>query len=639
MIPCDLVLTDARIVDVFRLRVFEGWVGIRDGTFLYVEEGEPPPGLQAGSLKSLEGRFLLPGFVDSHMHIESSLLTPGRFAEAVLPHGTTTVLADPHEVANAGGSEGLGVFIEACRHLPLDIRIAFPSCVPATSPELEWTREVFHVETLKAFKDCREVIALGEVMDYQRLLEEVRSESGQSDNLDFESNRRVAKDEGTLRPLIVEAHRLNYLVEGHVPTLRGLELSEYLYRGIGSDHTLTYPEKLLEQMGKGLAVMLQAKSLTPEVIQTVMSLKDRSRVLLVTDDVEPSLLSEGHLSSIIRMAVSAGYDPIEAIASATIRPARYLGLDRGMRKKGGIAPGYAADFLIQTDLTSFNPEEVYTSGTIVGKEGQYVGPPLPSFFNCSDTIQGSIPLLGWESSVSRTNPSGGRRSKKSTRNAALPGPFHPADFAVVLGSARGQECWRGRREVQGRVVRLLDDRTSLTDLRIIPVILEDGFPCWEGEASNCCAVSVISREGSFRTLALVDNLGLKRGAFATSFSHDSHNLLVVGKSPVEMAEAANRVGTLTGGIVVVENGDISAELPLPIFGILSDRPSMEVADKLERIENRLREMGIRRARPFLILSLLSLSVSPYFKITDRGIVDTERRVILEPFFLPPSSIS
>ena len=579
MLQCDLVLSNARIVDVFRLRTHTGWVGIRGGVFVYVEEGEPPLSLTATQRRELEGEYLAPGFIDSHMHIESSLLTPRRFAEAVLPQGTTTVLADPHEVANAGGSAGLHWFLEACRDLPLDVRIALPSCVPATSLELEWVKEPFDADTVKAFLSYPEVIALGEVMDYRHLL----------NRLD-------------LLGMIQEARKAGYLIEGHVPTLRGLALSAYVSTGIGSDHTLSTPEKLLEQLSKGITVMLQAKSLTPEVVGTVQRLTDRSRILLVTDDVEPSLLLYGHLNSILRLAVASGMDPLEAIASATARPARYLGLERGLRKKGAVAPGYEADFLLLKDLESFTPLEVWVRGEMVAQNEQYLGPIL-------DPSKGRSPSDGSDTLPLSTVFSIGK-------------PFTMRDFILP-------ELPDGRKVVHA--LRIMDHQTSLTQVKRIPVEFHKGFPVWKGEAASGAVISVISRNGEYRSFALAENLGLYRGAFASSFNHDSHNLLVVGRDPTLMASAANRVVEAGGGISL---GDVEGRdffLPLPVWGILSDAPIKEVARDLQNMEHTLRKWGIPHQRPFLLLSLLSLSVSPYAKVTDRGLVDVEKRQLIPLF--------
>ena len=316
----DALLTNARIADVFRYRLFEGWIGIRDGRFVAVEAGDAPTGIRAAETLDIAGRIVVPGLIDSHLHIESSLLTPRRFAEAVLPFGTTTILSDPHEVGNVAGEAGVKWMIDASQNLPLRIYHSIPSCVPATSPELEWTREVFDAAAIRRLARQPSVIALGEVMDYRGLLG---------------PNER-------LQAIVAAARENNLIIEGHIPTLAGLELSQYLAHGISSDHTLTFAAKIQEQISKGLAVMLQTKSVTPENMAAVADLPDRSHIILVTDDIEPSLLTDGqgHLSRIVALAIECGMPPLEAIAAASIRPARYLGL----RDHGAIAPGFPGRF-------------------------------------------------------------------------------------------------------------------------------------------------------------------------------------------------------------------------------------------------------------------------------------------------------
>jgi adenine deaminase len=259
----DWLLKNAKIADLFRLRLFDGWLGIRGQRFLYVEEGDPPPDLSADHVRDVAGQHIVPTLIDAHMHIESSLITPRRFAEAVLPFGTTTVLADPHEIANVAGIDGIRWMIEASQDVRLRVLIAIPSCVPATSPELEWTAHVFDAAAVRELAGVANVIALGEVMDYRGLL-------GQNDRLP---------------PLVRAAREAGLRLEGHIPTLSGLELSEYLSHGISSDHTLTFPDKILEQIAKGVTVMFQTKSITPENMAVITGLPDRYGILLVTDDI------------------------------------------------------------------------------------------------------------------------------------------------------------------------------------------------------------------------------------------------------------------------------------------------------------------------------------------------------------------
>ena len=383
MIHLDLLIHNARIADVFRLREFAGWIGIRDGRFVYVEEGAPPSGTVTRESLDLGGRLIVPGLIDSHMHIESSLATPRRFSQAVVPHGTTAVLADSHEVANVAGEEGVRWMIRASQGLPLRIFTAIPSCVPATSPEIEWTAAVFDAGTVRRLAGEPTVIALGEVMDYGQVL----------------------ADGERLRGMVQAAHEAGLLVEGHVPALRSTDLSHYLAWRITSDHTTMTPAKIREQISKGVAVMLTARSCTPENIAAVNALPDRSHILLVTDDVEPSLLTKGHLSLIVQMAVGAGLPPIEAIASATIRPARYLGL----RDLGGIAPGFRADFSVMEALAAFPPSQVFLGGERVAMDGACVACDLPE-------------TPGPPGSAARTT---------------LPGPFSAGDFRLIPEGAGG----------------------------------------------------------------------------------------------------------------------------------------------------------------------------------------------------------
>jgi adenine deaminase len=557
----DLLLFNARIADLYRLRVFEGWVGINDGRFVYVEEGAPPPDITADQTIDAEGRFIVPGLIDSHMHIESSLITPRRFAEAVLPFGTTTVLADPHEVANVAGKAGVDWMIAAAEGLDLDVYQAIPSCVPATGPDIEWTRDVFHADVVAQLAAHPKVIALGEVMDYMGLL-------GQNDRLP---------------PMVETALDAGLRVEGHIPTLAGPNLSRYLAHGVTSDHTLTTPDKLMEQLSKGVAVMLQMKSITPENIAAVNSLPDRSNIMIITDDIEPSLLVESHLDRIVRLAIEAGMPPLEALASASLRPARYLGL----RDRGGIAPGLRADFLLMDDLTAFPPERVYVQGKPVATGGKITAPqpntlpPLPDF-------------------------------------PGVPGPLTPDDFRIADPDIKA---------VVANVLVLDNDLNSLTRLEQQAVTLRDGHPVFEtGVPLN--RIAVFARDGSSRTVGLIKDTHMQVGAFASSLAHDSHNLLVIGCDAESMSAAANTVWEMKGGLAVTRGEEIIASMPLPLFGLLSDLPVQEVATQHHAVEQALRASGMTHQRPFLVLSVLALSVSPYYKITDRGVVDTETRTLL-----------
>lgn len=566
-VELDLLLHHARIADVFRLRVFEGWVGIRDGRFVYVEEGAPHESIQAQEKYDLGGRFIAPGMIDAHMHIESSMTTPRRFAEGAMPHGTTTVLADPHEVANVAGEEGVRWMIRAAQGLPLRVLYAIPSCVPATSPEIEWTAPVFDAAVITRLAHEPSVIALGEVMDYRGVLE---------------GHARLAA-------MVNAAQDANLMIEGHIPTLNGTELSEYLAHGITSDHTLTTPVKIREQISKGVAVMIQAKSCTAENVQAIMELPDRSRILLVTDDVEPSILVRGHLSLILQAAMQAGFPVMEAWASATIRPARYLGL----RDLGGIAPGHRADFCVLDALDKFPPSHVYFGGSLVAREGSCL-----------------------ENSTRAVAP--------ASAEAVLPSGLRVEDFRLTNRTTVSQ--------VIANAVVIETETTSLTGLEPVPMRLVNGYP--QFNAGDALAmVAVIARNKSSQCIGIVKNLGLHSGAYASSFAHDSHNLLVVGRDAEDMLRAANLVREIGGGIVVVRGHHPIAVMRLPVFGLLSDDTLLNIVRDSQSIDDALRALGVTSRRPFLMLSLLALSVSPNFKFTDKGVIDTERRQLLPAWSL------
>lgn len=568
MIELDLLLHNARIADVFRYRLFEGWVGIRDNRFVYVEEGKPPANLDAAEARDLDGLIIAPGLIDSHMHIESSLLTPRRFAEAVLPFGTTTILSDPHEVGNVAGETGVGWMIAASQDLPLKVYHSIPSCVPATSPDIEWTHQVFDSEVIKRLSAYPSVIALGEVMDYMGLLG---------------PNKR-------LQQIVETARDRGLILEGHIPTLIGEELSAYLVHGISSDHTLTFEEKIYEQISKGLAVMLQTKSVTQANVEVVAGLPDRSRIILVTDDIEPLLLVDGHLSRIVSLAIECGMAPLEAIAAATIRPARYLAL----RDLGAIAPGYRADFLIMDTLDAFPPRQVFADGELVAEGGRMVQDIPPT--------QPTIPDY-----------------------PGIPGSFTVGDFRLDANGRNGV--------VQASVVTLQNKLTTLTQLEQLEVMLTDGHPVFESD-DDLALAAVIARNRSSSTIGVIKNTGLTQGAWASSVAHDCHNLLVIGREPAAMAIAANMVHEMGGGVAVASASEILAQLELPFFGLLSDFPVQNVGRALADVEDAMRSIGADQTRPFLTFSIMSLSVSPFAKYSDKGVVDTEARRIIEPFSLP-----
>lgn len=572
----DLLIENLRITDLVRQRLYHGWIAVLGGRFVYVEEGDAPAEniLSTKARFDAEGMVAQPGLIDTHMHIESSLVTPRRFAEGALPWGTTTILQDPHEVANILGAAGVRWMIEACRDLPLRIYSAISSCVPATADDVETPNATLTAEDVTELAQFEEVLALGEMMDYQGLV------SG---------SERLVK-------ILRAASAAGLSLEGHVPSLKGRALSDYVACGIRSDHTLATPEKVAEQLSKGLFVMLQEKSLTPEVISFVRELPDRSRILLITDDVMPNRLLTGHLNRIVELATEQGWPVMDALASASLRPAGYL----GQSDLGLIAPGQRADFLLGAELNDFPPKRVYVEGALVAQDGQVTfdtRPPHAPPEHTGDpfTIRPSPPMT------------------------SVP----EAHFNLTQAP--------GETRLRARVIKVNNTNTFTTlEERDIQVV--DGTPAQSEALSLAVVIPRTSLDQARQPggrVCLIAGLGLRRGAFASSFSHDSHNVFVVGAEPASMQRAVQAL-TDSGGGMAVASQDTVQTLPLPLSGLLSDAPIAEVAEQFGALEEALRELGMQHRNPVLLLTILPLSVSPNYKVSDLGIVDVEARRILDP---------
>lgn len=550
------IFVNSKIVDVINQQVYEGWLSVKNGTFEFVEQGEYPGDLE-GDLVDLKGRYVFPGLMDTHMHIESSLVTPARFCEVAVQHGTSFILQDPHEVANVFGGDGVWFMTENSRFQPLRICTAIPSCVPATRKPVETPNATIMAEDVYDLSEDELVIALGEVMDYNSVVE------GNEEIVDI---LKAAADVGLS-------------IEGHCPTLKGKNLSTYAGWGIRSDHTLTSPTKMREQLSKGMFVMLQLKSITKENVDFVMGLKDRSRILLVTDDVSPSALLKGHLNTIVNAAIKMGWDPIDAVASATVRAAAYLGID----DLGVIAPGAIGTFFVTDNLDEITPVKVF----IEGEDFSH------------DTVRPTRELEEFTSKIVM------RPIKRDN---------------LRLLNEEGSHTYRTN------IVSMNQENTA-TKLTQEELKFDDGFPSIQDK--DIVHVHVFRRKQDEPTGngGLLKGLGLKTGAFASSFSHDTHNIIAVGKDEIQMVSAVNAVLKAGGGMVfVTDNEEII--LKLPIGGVITDAPVSEVAATLGKIEKALIRNGVKHKNAIMFLSVLALSVSPYYKFSDLGIVDTEAARII-----------
>ncbi|MCI5564336.1 MAG: adenine deaminase [Clostridiales bacterium] len=547
--PADLVLKHATYLNVFSNEFCHGDIAVAEG--LIVGMGE----YHGKEEIDVSDAIVCPGFIDAHIHLESSLVTPWEFAKAVLPHGTTTVVTDPHDIANVMGLQGIDYMLSATQGLPVDVHFMLPSCVPATPQDESFA--TLDYKAIDPYFEHPRVLGLAEMMNYVGVIHQ--------------------QAEPVEKILCSQAHHKK--IDGHAPGLSGLALNAYIAAGVYSDHECFTPENALEKLQKGQFIMIRegtaAKNL--RALLPLMNQQYYSRLMFATDDKHPSdLLHGGHIDYIVKNAISMGVDPIIAIKVASHNAARYF----LMNNKGAIAPGYLADFVIFDNFRNFEIQTVIKKGRVVFQNGCEVEFPAPVV---PDTLESAA---------------------RSTCH--LP-------------------------EINAE--RLRSDK-PLGHLRLIPreLITENlGFADHVDVETDVLKVCVFERHhhtGHFG-MGYLSGYGLKRGAVSTSIAHDSHNIIAVGASDADIALAANRVRSLGGGIVVALNGQILAELPLPIAGLMSDKPLPQVNGMLENAKLQARVLGVTPGvDPFMTLSFMSLTVIPTLRVTTQGVFDVEAQQYL-----------
>jgi adenine deaminase len=555
--PADLVLTRARIVDLYSQEIIDGEVAVADGRIT----GTGPSGsYQAVEVHDLHGRYVAPGFLDGHVHIESAMVNIPEFARAVVPRGTTTVVADPHEIANVLGMTGFRYMFEAAKYNPLSVHLMASSCVPAGP--YESSGATLGPTDLEVLMQDRWVPGLAEMMNYPGVL-------------DGDPNV-LAK--------ITAAHRR--IIDGHAPGLRGLDLNAYAGAGIMSDHECTTVDEAREKLRSGMYVMIREATGARNLIDLLplVTQKTGRRCFFVTDDRNPlALLEEGHIDSMVRRAIDWGLDPFLALQLACLNAAEYFRLS----DRGAVAPGRRADLMTFDDLRAPQPAQVYRGGRLVAEDGA---------------------LLPYERPVTL--------------------PALPVSMNVQRGSLRfGVPALGGRM----RVIQVVPDQ-------IVTEAAADAPKVANGEAvadveRDLLKIALIERHtGSGRVgIGFVRGFGLKLGALASTVAHDAHNLIVVGTDDESMRAAVEVLIDMKGGQVAIAGREVAA-LPLPIAGLMSDRPIAEVAEAVRRLQQMAHRMGSRLDDPFMTLSFLALTVIPALKITDRGLLDVNRYEIV-PLFM------
>ena len=540
--PADLVLKNATYVNVFSNELCHGDIAVAEG--LIVGMGEYHGKVEV----DVSGKLVLPGFIDAHIHLESSLVSPTEFAKAVLPHGTTTVITDPHEIANVMGTDGIEYMLQATEDLPVDVRFMLPSCVPATP--LDESGANLDYRAIDSFYDHPRVQGLAEMMNYVG----------------------VVNGDGQVVEKIVASQAHHKKIDGHAPGLSGKDLNAYIAAGVYSDHECSDMEDAMNKLRLGQYIMIRegtaARNL--EALMPLLTGKYADRCMFCTDDKHPNdLLEKGYIDYIVKKAISLGADPITAVKVACHNAARYFLLNN----RGGISPGYLADFVIIDNFQDFSIEQVYKKGVLMVDHGKIQDFPSPEI----------EPYLV-------------ERAHKTFHVAALTAE----DFA--------EKRPRG-------IIGMVDGEITTVDA---------GYSDRIDVEYDVLKIAVVERHKNTHHIGIgyIQGYGLKSGAVATSISHDSHNIIVVGTNETDMAAAVNRVVELNGGIVVWDGGQSVAEVPLAIAGIMSDEPLVTVNEKLETAKDAAHKLGVNPGiDPFMTLSFMALPVIPSLRITTRGVFD------------------
>ena len=539
----DLVLKNATFVNVFSGELEQGDIAVADGLIVGLGSYE---GITEADMT---GKIVCPGFIDAHIHLESSLVSPVEFARAVLPHGTTTVITDPHEITNVMGTDGIDYMLCATEGLPIDVRFMIPSCVPA-SP-MDESGANLDYRDVDSFFDHPRVQGLAEMMNFPGV---------------------ISGDSTTVSKIVAsQAHHKK--IDGHAPGLTGKDLNAYIAAGVYSDHECADMDDAMAKLKLGQFIMIRegtaARNLEA-LIELVKSNKLFDRCMFCTDDKHPSdLLEKGHIDYICRQAVALGADPIQTVQVACLHAARYFLLNN----RGAIAPGYLADFAIVNNLTDFQVLTVYKKGKLVYDNGILAHFPTPIIPPHLDELAHNtfhLPVL-------------------------TPGDFANSRPRGVIGMVPGQ------------------------------ILTQDaGYAAAVDTGLDILKMAVVERHKNTRHIGVgyLKGYGLKHGAVATSVAHDSHNIICVGENDGDMALAVNRIAENRGGIVVVRDGEVLAELPLEIAGLMSNQPLVQVNELLENAKTAAHTLGVGHdIDPFMTLSFMSLPVIPSLRLTTRGVID------------------
>lgn len=564
IVIADFVLKNARIINVFTNEIEKADVAISGGKIVGI-------GTYNGKSEvDLHGHYVCPGLIDGHIHIESSLLCGPAFEQAVLPHGTTVVITDPHEISNVAGTDGLDFMLETTKDLTLSVYFMLPSCVPAT--DLDESGAVLDAEQLRPYYRYPRVLGLAEMMN----------------------SYGTVRGDAKILQKICDCTNAGKIVDGHAPFLSGKDLNAYIIAGVLSDHECSTMEEAMEKLRRGQYIMIREGTAAKNMAALLPLFREPycNRCMLVTDDKHPGdLLRGGHIDANVRKAIAAGVDPAIAVKMATLIPAQYFGL----KQHGAVAPGYKADLIVVSNLEQFTVEQVYKGGSLVAEGGKVLKPS---------------PLV-----------------IDSTRFARVMDSFDMDEITM-----KDLELHKsGEHE---RVIRLIENELlteeEIIPFRQYPGIA----PGVDVAHKIVKLVVFERHHHSGHVgLGFLGNYSLQCGAVASSIAHDSHNLIVAGTNDADMVLAGNTVRKNKGGLAFVVNGRVIGELALPVAGLMSAESVEVVMENVQHLKDALRTHGIAEGiDPFMTLAFVSLPVIPKLRLNTYGIVDVKKQRIVPAVF-------
>ncbi len=568
------MIRNSNLVNVHTGEIYRTSIGVYRDRIVSVGDGVDRR--NSVSVIDAKGAYAIPGLIDTHLHVESSMLVPTRFAEAVLPHGTTTAVADPHEIANVLGKEGVRMMVDNAKGLPMKLYFWAPTCVPE-SPAVTSGAEITpkDVEEMLGWEG---IAGLGEVMDFQAVLNMTPK----------------------MQEILEVGRERNAVIDGHSVLLSGARLGAYITAGPDSDHENFTVDSTLEKMRAGMYAKLRGPYVfdIEAFLSAAKKLPRLWNVIFVTDDVMPdNLQRSGHLDYVCRSYIEAGMDPVEAVRSCTLRPAQHM----RMTQLGSISPGKTADIVLLKDLKKFEVDRVVANGILVARGGKL------------------------------TVSVGERQFSREALNTVRMKRFEPSDFEIKPPKKNGRVAvnaidfakYRGAQK--NHAAAFLE--SILTKLNKTEIEVQDG----RFVLGEVALVLVFDRHRGGRRRAFGFTRGLlRRGAIASTVSHDAHNLIVVGTNQRDMYSAARLVAEKGGGIAAVDSKPL-AFVHLPIAGLMSEERLDVVAKKMRELRRAFEKMGVLDHPYMPIVALLTLSVIPHARITDKGVYDVDNQTFVNPY--------